>query len=98
MCQEAVQINGRSFAANAQHSLLLALHNCVSDPQVAMLEFCSYVHVARLPQVKEPLLVRDVLYACQGIEGKFTQYQDGSAASMRGLSGNVGSCLAIEMP
>lgn len=28
-----------------------------------------------LPQVKEPLLVRDVLYACQGITGKFMEYQ-----------------------
>lgn len=27
------------------------------------------------PQVKEPLLVRDVLYACQGINGKYTAYQ-----------------------
>jgi len=30
-------------------------------------------------QVKEPLLVRDVLYACQGITGKFMEYQVGGA-------------------
>lgn len=34
------------------------------------------------PQVKEPLLVRDVLYACQGINGKYTAYQ------VRPLGGN----------
>ena len=26
-------------------------------------------------QVKEPLLVKDVLYACQGVNGKFTSFQ-----------------------
>ena len=26
-------------------------------------------------QVKEPLLVKDVLYACQGVNGKYTAYQ-----------------------
>jgi hypothetical protein len=25
--------------------------------------------------VKEPLLVKDVLYACQGVNGKYTAYE-----------------------
>ncbi len=41
-----------------------------------------------MPQVKEPLLVRDVLYACQGISGRFTLYQEqGSYGPGSGLGG-----------
>jgi hypothetical protein len=46
-------------------------------------------HVPRLlpAQVKEPLLVRDVLYAAQGIPGKFTVWQESGATNPAGGAG-----------
>uniref|UniRef100_A0A7S3QYS6 Gamma-tubulin complex component n=1 Tax=Dunaliella tertiolecta TaxID=3047 RepID=A0A7S3QYS6_DUNTE len=41
-----------------------------------------------ISSVKEPLLVRDVLYACQGITGKFMEYQDDNVPAHPSSSGS----------
>lgn len=58
-----------NFAAFAAHQCLQAIFLHPYLPSPALL--CT--------QVKEPLLVRDVLYACQGIAGKFTEWHEGPA-------------------
>ncbi len=58
-----------------------ALGPCWSTaPSLTSIPFVVPYVCFRLLQVKEPVLVKDVLYACQGVQGKFTAYQDSDTA------------------